>query len=265
MDPTSDITTLLRKCVVIATKLKLDEFLTWANYELKGYPPDTHVPDYRKVSAELKGYNPYNGMWLPFLFEAEPPDYARYREVYSPVAGLQDLIRDRDGHLEMALPNELARHLMESSGAPRPPTSIIHKTSVFALLEAVRNVIIDWSLKLESAGILGEGMTFTQKEKQTAMSNTYNIHNFNGVLGDVTANSVEIKGYDDIHKILKASGVSQVERNDLEKLMDEIPKSSGQAKRALLIRATAWVVKNAENLKSLSDGIHSWINQQNAQ
>jgi hypothetical protein len=262
MNGDADLTSLLRKCMVIATKLDLKDFLTWTNNELRGYTDDEKLPSYRLVPAELKGFNPYNGMWLPLMFQEDEPTWARQRGLSQSIAELEAVIGKSVRHIELSLPENLARHLMESAEMPRPPVSHININCVIAVLDAVRNVILDWSLKLEANGILGEGMVFTSREKQAAMSNTYNIQNFNGILGPVNAASVEIKNYTDLHQKLKDSGISQEERNEIESIMDEIPKSHGEAKKSLISRGSSWVLRNAKNLGELSEAIHSWIKGQ---
>ena len=52
-DGTQDITDLLRKAKLVATKLKLQRFLEWVDCELNGYV-QVKVPAYRKIHAELK-------------------------------------------------------------------------------------------------------------------------------------------------------------------------------------------------------------------
>ena len=183
MDKRTDVDDLLRKCVVIASKLKLEDFLNWAKRELDGYGKGDEIPVYRIVPGEVQAFNPYNGLWIPIVFQDEPPEGLRKRAVTQKVAEVKDLASKGKGILAMTLPDRVAYRLMESSDAPRPPVFVISKTSLHGVLDAVRNVILDWSLKLEADGILGEGMTFTTQEKQTAMNNTYNINNFTGVLG----------------------------------------------------------------------------------
>lgn len=63
--PVSD---LLRKALVIARKLALQEFQIWIENELKGYRNDQEAPDYRQVSGDVRGWNPYRG-WMPLIFE----------------------------------------------------------------------------------------------------------------------------------------------------------------------------------------------------
>ena len=173
MEKRSEIDDLLRKCVVIASKLQLKEFLLWTKRELDGYGPGDEVPDYRIVTCEVKAFNPYNGQWVPFVWTGEPHDELRKRPVGQRVAELQDLISRRDGILAMSMPESVAYKLMRSADAPTPPMFITSITSLLGILDAVRNLVLDWSLKLEADSILGEGMTFTKEERQTAMNNTY--------------------------------------------------------------------------------------------
>ncbi len=169
MDKNTGIDDLLRKCVVIATKLQLEDLLRWAKKELNGYEQGDEVPRYRTVPVEVKAYNPYQGAWLPFLWEQEPPEELRKRKLYQSVAQLNDLVSKHDGVLAMNLPNQVARKLMDAAETVQPPVFIVSKTSVRGVLDTLRNVILDWSLKLEAEGILGKGMTFTNEEKSSAL------------------------------------------------------------------------------------------------
>ena len=56
VDGASDLETLLRKCRVLATKLKHEELKTWVACELDGYPPDVSLPEYRKCGGHPFGH-----------------------------------------------------------------------------------------------------------------------------------------------------------------------------------------------------------------
>lgn len=47
-----------------------------------------------------------------------------------------------------------------------------------SVVQAVRNAVLEWSLKLEEDGIVGEGLSFSKEEKQLAASHHYNIGNY---------------------------------------------------------------------------------------
>jgi hypothetical protein len=49
------VSTLLRKCLVLAHTLRNDRLKHWAESELNGYHGEEDIPDYRKTSAAAKG------------------------------------------------------------------------------------------------------------------------------------------------------------------------------------------------------------------
>ena len=79
MDRRTEVDDLLRRCVAIASKLRLEDRLTWARGELSGYEKGADVPAYRIVPAEVKAFNPYNGLWLPFIWENKTGTYEQIR------------------------------------------------------------------------------------------------------------------------------------------------------------------------------------------
>jgi hypothetical protein len=173
MDKRNEVDDLLRKCTVIASKLQLADFLLWAKRELNGYGSGDELPDYRVVGCEMKAWSPYNCQWVPLVCTGEPHEALRKRPVSQRIVEIQDLVSRQDGLLGMPMPESVAYKLMVSADAPTPPMFIISRTSLLGILDAVRTLVLDWSLKLEADGILGEGMTFTKEEKQTAQNNTY--------------------------------------------------------------------------------------------
>ena len=68
LDKNVDVSSLLRKAVVVSKKLGITEIEAWINQELSGYPADEDaVPTYREVSGVIKVFNPYHG-WQPLNF-----------------------------------------------------------------------------------------------------------------------------------------------------------------------------------------------------
>jgi hypothetical protein len=104
----------------------------------------------------------------------------------------------------------------------------------------VRNAILDWSLKLEKAGILGNGLMFSTEEKQMAHDPTTNItighvENFSGVAGSVSGRSSvsaqvnarrdldlqEIRQFlDQVADNLEGAGLSAVQKSSLAKQIE---------------------------------------------
>lgn len=74
LDSNVDITDLLRKCMVLAARLKNKEFKEWVSHELKGYKEDGDLPDYRCIDVasygdffDIFGNGPYKNYPIPTL------------------------------------------------------------------------------------------------------------------------------------------------------------------------------------------------------
>jgi len=77
----------------------------------------------------------------------------------------------------MNFSREQERWIMDGSDLPWVPKLFIGRAQIHRIIEAVRNVVLIWALKLEEDGILGEGFVFSKSEKRLANTITYNITN----------------------------------------------------------------------------------------
>jgi hypothetical protein len=182
--PVSDI---LRKAFVIAKKLGLKEFEDWVNKELNGYESGKDIPEYRVMNCQLKGWNPYHG-WVSVIFP--DPTYAEKlsnRTCGQSIAEIESLIENRDdtSFFQMPLPHEIHQLVCEAICYTTEITSFVPYTGLIRILNAVRTIILNWALKLEEDGILGEGLSFTHTEKQTASAHAYQVNHFYGATPDM--------------------------------------------------------------------------------
>ena len=236
-------TELLRTAKVISVKLGLTDITEWINCELNGYEDDKAIPSYRHFSGGgLQYLNPYQG-WRPAgqLKGSFPCG--------QPVSGLEalsdseaivlPLTRDCNFPLEGGLGMDLSHWQQQVQ---------FSSVQLKALLDAIKNKLLDWSLELETRGITGENMSFDEKERKSAQSQVFNIQHFAGVLGDVSQSSVQVYDYSSLHQTLKQKSVPQQERNELENIMDELKTAAPEKRKGLLEKAKAWVVKNQEFL-----------------
>lgn len=267
MAPDEKVADIVRKASVVAAKLHMTEFKEWCENELKGYEAKP-IPDYRLIRGELKALNPYRG-WIPVMIsDSEIMDKLSYREIGQSIGELQYLYETRteDSTLQVPLPHQWIQKLFSRSSEYRMgmiPTLIMGHAQLYGILEAVRNKILEWSLELEAKGIMGDGLTFTKDEVKKASHVTYNIGTFSGVLGNVTSSQVQIGDYNAIHSDLKSLGIPQNERNELEEILDEMPKASNIEKQTLAKKGLAWVMRNAPALGALSDTIRGWFEMAN--
>lgn len=106
-------------------------------------------------------------------------------------------------------PPEVEQILMsmvrEASGVAMRPALRFSVVQVQGVIEVVRSRILDWALDLESKGVLGEGMTFTQKEKEAVQEQRYHF-------GNVSRSQIQIGSHGSTQAQTNSSS------NDLEAL-----------------------------------------------
>lgn len=222
----TEIAEILRKSLIVATKLDLEDFRGWISSELHGYK-DLNIPEYRKIYADIKLKNPYHGL-IPVTFQ-DKGLAERLRKVYicQPIGEVESLRDEPDEGDYIVIPfsHEEERFLLENQGRTQiPPVRIIYRTQVVGILDAVRNLILEWSLRLESEGILGEGMSFSKEDKQKADTPNVHIENFQGIYGNVTQShvtqemSMKVKKGDmeSLLKYLNSIGISTEDTTELE-------------------------------------------------
>ena len=224
---------LLRKAFVIARKLKIKEFEDWIQYELNGYEDADKIPNYRKVTGTIKAWNPYNG-WIPVIIQDESfAKTLRTRPVKQSVSDLHALFEKQSekGFLLIHYPPEIENGLMQDSMCQ--PALHVGANSIKGILDCVRNTVLEWALKLEEEGILGEGLSFSYDEKEKAQnSQNITIQNFQGILGDVSDSTVtqslnmNIKqgDFEGLAGFLKSKGIDEKDISALKKAVTDDPK-----------------------------------------
>jgi hypothetical protein len=175
LDDSISVLNLLRKALVVAKKLNIQKFQLWIESELNGYDERTAIPKYRSVHGQLRGWNPYHG-WQPIV--ARDPVFEEFMksvcdgQVGQPISELVSLLSNSQNDGFLLQPSFQVESILVKSvrAQVRINTS---KASIHGIVEAVRDVILHWALKLEEDGITGEGMTFSIKEKQIAANHDY--------------------------------------------------------------------------------------------
>ena len=260
LDSKVSITQLLRKALVVAKKLNIDEFIEWISYELNGYEDIEKLPKYRMVGGQVMVHNPYRG-WQPVIFSSkEESELMSSKNIFSPINEIENLCENcgKDSVISYSLPDGMTKNIMKSTMG-MVPYFIINESQFIGIIEAVKNVILNWSLKLENDGIVGDDLSFSEDDKQKISSNIYNIQNFSGVIGDISESNLQIGDYNSIHSTLKKLGVSKEERNDLEEIMDSYNKSDKEEKKSLFTRGMAWIQRNSGTIGTFSDVIRKWF------
>ena len=252
-DKSNDVADLLRKALIVATKLKIEDFKQWINWELNGYDKTCpEVPRYRRIRGELRVWNPFHG-YQPFVLPTQLENEVCNIKYRAPIGNAVSTVAHQTAdHSPPQYPLD-PRHrnfLMSRMEIPLEPVLMVSVTQLDTVIDAVRSAILYWSLKLEEEGIFGDGMSFSPEEKEKAASSTQiHIDNFQGVLGDVvnsTVNqnlemSIRQNDFQSVRNYLSSQGVEHADIDELEEAVgsDPVPKS----REDLGPRVSDWIGK----------------------
>jgi hypothetical protein len=174
-DEQASVTNLLRKALLTARKLELEEFATWVDNELNGYGPDDDVPSYRIVEGEPRAQT-ISGL-KPIVFEGEEiNEMLSQFPIRNPIGEVENLANEDSEYLTISYPAELSQTLSRIHGSDVHPRLFCSHASFASIVEAVKSSVLEWALDLESDGIMGEGMTFSGEEKHKAEQSNYHVH-----------------------------------------------------------------------------------------
>jgi AbiTii len=215
LDPTVRVSDLLRRVKLAAVKLQLDDAIEWVDRELRGYATPEVAPSYRQTTGQLRAHTPYHGVqpvtgdapWIKEVCNSSIGDSIAKVEILAG-DGTQEVIGKVDGRIETAM--NKANRSPGTEYYVHTPQSVL-----LDILEQVRNLVLDWAIGLEKAGILGEGLSFTMEEKKKAANagTSISIENFTGNIhqGDVTGhqNRTIVASTDNSENIIDISNVFQ--------------------------------------------------------
>ncbi|ANX12198.1 hypothetical protein ABE41_009275 [Fictibacillus arsenicus] len=187
MRSTSNISDLLRKSMVVARKLKIIEFEQWVNQELNGFKvPRNEIPEYREVVGKIQWFNAYHG-WSPVIIEDEEIlDIVSKCKIAQPITEIEDLVKSDSEYLVIHLPQGQQNLLSKLLNEIAEFRLTFGKSQAQRMIDIVRNIILEWSLKLEEDGIMGEGLSFSKEEKQEASKHDYTV-----VIGNATGVQIQ--------------------------------------------------------------------------
>lgn len=166
LDPSVKVSTLLRKVRLAAAKLNLTTVEGWVEQELKGYPDE--VPEYRQTRGQVRYWNPYHG-WQPVAGDAGLMDILSSVTIGESIGSLETLLdaQDDSGSFHVAytphklqLFSEMFNQTISRAGVQISVGTVAH------VMETVRNLVLDWAISLEKAGVTGNNLSFSPEEKR---------------------------------------------------------------------------------------------------
>jgi hypothetical protein len=178
LDTNVELPDLLRKAKFVARKLKINEIEDWINLELDGYYGN-ETPRYRHIQGVPIVNDPIRGD-IHFVIENQAiyDSFAR-RNMNNSISELEVLYNhnQKDSPIILPIYPGVMKHFRETFKTNHVPEKLYVTSAVLKnILDSVRNLILEWSLKLEDDGIQGENLTFSPEEEKIAHERT-NIYN----------------------------------------------------------------------------------------
>lgn len=258
-----DIVGILRKAHLIASKLSMQDFDKWIMFELNGYANADDVPEYREVQGILKAFNPYQG-WIPvILTDAEIEKMICTPKLRNSLSELISLCKNQ-GTLTVSLPGGIQEHLNEMCDTAIDMNMAVHvsQNAVSDIAEKVKNLVLEWTIRMEAEGIVGENMSFSKDEKSAAQVLPQTINNYYGaanvINGDtqnmqvvagneITATFTYEKMKEAVAEIKEAIDKQEMDSENKEEaleLLSEINEKVEKKKKPSVIKAALGMLKD---------------------
>lgn len=263
-DDKQPIAVLLRKCVVLAHRLKNDQLKIWANKELNGYGTDDELPDYRKVPAITQGFfigpgwSQMKALIPPSSLDEPHRQFARETHLTQGISAYEQATsHGKSGEATIPWPPDLVVHyqdriidMMHLHSAFQE----IPKSGLVELLDTVRTRVLNMALEIQ--GEVGEDdpdLKHVEPASESRINQTI-IQNIHGGQAFVSTgqSSMTVQqqnlthNWENLAAALRASGVSEPELKELSGAVNQDGKTMGA-------NVTGWIKKTAP--KVLSGGV----------
>jgi hypothetical protein len=170
------ISELLRMAYVVAMKLESEDFSTWIEHELNGYPGTAtrDLPAFRRIAGQVKGRDSPDGQWRPILFNnravAEALSMRPLNNAAPELEALTGQIgrRQEDGYMAVRYPPLQEEKIRTAVKADLEIQLHFTRSVIVRILDAIRTNVLKWTLELERAGIRGADMQFSEAEREAA-------------------------------------------------------------------------------------------------
>lgn len=262
VDASSDLGTVLRKCKLLAARLKNEPFQEWLIWESNGYPEDVKVPNYRVWSLEVKGnFSGWGGSGLqnmPIPLAVIPEKARKFYEQYEckqSVASIEAvLVKSNSGGGTMQISTgDLALMLGQKVYGGQNCIQAWAECAeghLVDVLNSVRNRILDFTLAIEKeAPGVGEkgqdssGIIKTEKVSQIFYMTIYGgAANLVGIASDSTVTfNIGTKDFQSLQQVLEQNGVQKTDLSELKGALDS--ESVKNSSEGFGPKVSMWIAK----------------------
>lgn len=280
-DDDANLSTVLRKCRILATRLKHEGLKEWTQYELDGYRSVKRVPDYRILTCHSFGnFFGVAGQQMknaPIALTSIPTEVRKtltelvFRQG---VASLQDMVKSANRD---TLQNRWPADACKMFGSSIYPGFVLMEawnsvpvSFVVGILDTVRNRILNFALEIEEQD--PNAGDVSSIEKTVSPSKVQQIFNttINGDVANLATGSqnftqtatvrIQRGNFEELSIFLKSLGFNEAELNELQNAI----KSDGKPKEKNFGGKVAeWlgkaVTKSAKGLLNIGSDIASKV------
>jgi AbiTii len=239
VDTKQPITTLLRKCIVLAHQLKNDRLRTWANEELNGYDSIEKLPEYRNLPAAATGLFVGPG-WARFsqgipsvVLEKQHRKFAEMVYVAQPIGTLEDTLNSgKNSSLSFPWNANLVAYYqdrVQDGWQLFSAHQTVAKSTIAGIIDTVRTRVLNMALEIQSEiGEKDEDLKQitpeeSKKVDQTIVNNIYggNVYLSSGSSA-MTATTIQqqqqniVAGdWNQLERVLENAGITEPELKEL--------------------------------------------------
>lgn len=238
---------LLRKCKVLAARLQNVELNAWVDSELNGYQSKDDLPLYRIIGCTAKGNlgGPFGAemrnITIPASCLAEKVrNWAKCVYLVQPISSLEELAKGDGDNLLCEWPGDLIASVANKiyrGYSLYAAWMNVPKGAVVAILETVRNRILNFALEIEKAAPdAGEAPPDSKPIPEEKVSQVFNTYITGNVQNVATGSSnftqggqfTVLKGdFISLSSLLKSQGVAE---DDISSLHDAINEDEKKEK-----------------------------------
>ena len=254
--PSSNLSDILRRAKVLASKLKSSELRNWVKLESEGYENREDLPDYRQMHLAVLGTykgpsgGGINNAPIPLMNMPEDvKEWATKFEIYDNVATLEEMLRKGKDSFQFYLPPELTR-LIDHHIGRQPPLILVEtfqtvpRYTLTGIVDNIKNRLLDFVLELQEQGINPDDPESNETKPDVVREAVVNY-----ILGDhnVVAIGENI-----------SQEVSTVQKGDINSLMDHLKAQKVPGENLEELKSAILAETQAETGK-LGPKVSAWI------
>ncbi len=260
-DDKQSLPNLLRKCLRLASELKIERLKKWANRELDGYDNAKleDLPSYRQIHASAYGSfaGPFNA-WsskhiiIPAVMDKEHRHWAERVHIIQSVSGLDDL--SRIDATQGALATHWPPNMVAYYSTKLWPGWVCHdawqeipKSTLVQVLDAVRNITLRMALEIKDELGTSYNRLDRIKPEEAERVKTVVINNLGGnvALGDVDASGQTIIIAGDRKTLDLALAKAGMSGTDLSELTEALESDESESDHH---KTTDWIKSKASKV-----------------